>query len=423
MRIPENRQNVSFKARSSLAYIAQSFPDLTQTFVYREVLALEKLGMPVTTFAIWKKPPGRVSEEARHFIERTCYALPVHWPGYLLAHLHSLLAHPARYLKTALFVLSRREESFKNRKRTLFHLCEAVYLVREMHKRGIGHIHAHFSINAATVALVSARLLKISFSFTAHNILFRDSLIIREKIREAKFVAAISECTRNYLIDIVSDDTVEDKIHIIRCGLDPEKFLPPVTKPAKEIPNILFVAQLTEKKGAPILLEACKILCEGGYSFQCTIVGDGPQKALVEHLVRELNLGCFVRLAGRTFQEQLIDYLEKADIFVLPCIVGADGDRDGIPVSLMEAMAMEIPCVSTFVSGIPELIVNGENGLLVEEKNPSALAEALKRLLTDEDLRRELGKKGRERIVLEFDVRKSANKLKALFERALNLNV
>lgn len=423
MMIPENRQNTSHGHHSPLAYIAQSFPDLTQTFIYREVLALERLGMPVTTFAIWKKQIDQVSEEARHMVDRTCYALPVVWSGFLLAHLHFLLAHPARYLKTALFVLSRPGESLKNRKRTFFHFCEAVCLTKELRIRRIRHIHAHFSINAATVALVSARLLKISFSFTAHNILFRDSLILREKIREATFIAAISEYTRQYLVDLDFDESIKDKVHIIRCGLEPEKFLPPETKPVNEIPVILFVAQLSDRKGAPILLEACKILAEEGHSFQCTIVGDGPQRTLLERLVHESNLGGSVRLVGRVFQEHLIDYLQKADIFVLPCIVAADGDRDGIPVSLMEAMAMEIPCVSTFVSGIPELIVNGESGLLVEEKNPSALAEALKRLLTDEELRRQLGRKGRERIVLEFDVKKSARELKKLFERQLESNV
>jgi colanic acid/amylovoran biosynthesis glycosyltransferase len=405
---------------ASLAYIAQSFPDFTQTFVYREVMALESLGMPVATFAIWKKPRDRVSEEARHYVEKTYYALPVSWPGFLFSHIFFLSVHPARYWKTALFVLSRRGEPFQNRARTFHHFCEAVYLAKEMRKRGIKHIHAHFSINAATVALVAARLLKITFSFTAHNILFRDRLILREKIREAKFIAAISEYTRQFLVHTISDDRFKDKIHLIHCGLEPDKFRPPETKPANRIPIILSIAQLTEKKGIAVLLEACKILAEEGHPFHCLIVGDGPQRAQLERLIDEWNLAGSLRLEGRVFQEQLKGYLEKADIFVLPCIVAPDGDRDGIPVSLMEAMAMEVPCVSTFVSGIPELIENGESGILVEEKNPAALADALKRLLADEELRKKLGERGRARVLQEFDVQKNACKLKRLFEHQIH---
>lgn len=414
---PDKRSQAQIRSPSPVAYVAQSFPDLTQTFVYREVEALERLGIPVATFSIWRKPVQSVSMEARPFFDRTFYVFPLSRFRFFFSHLGCLLSHPVRYGKTLCFVLSRPGQPHRNRVRTFYHFCYAVYMAGEMRRRGVRHIHAHFSLNAATVALAAARLLKISFSFTAHNIVFRENLILREKIREAGFIASISDYTRRYLIEIDPRDEVRDKIHIIRCGIDPDRFSPPPGRQPKEVPVLLFVAQLTEKKGAPVLLRACGILKNEGIPFQCVVAGDGPQAGLLNQMVRDLDLSPAVRLAGRIFQEDLRGYLEEADIFVLPSVTTADGDRDGIPVSLMEAMAMEIPCVSTYVSGIPELIENGRTGLLVEEKNPSALAEALKKLLVDEELRSRLGRLGRERIIDEFDVEKNAGKLKALFER------
>ena len=406
-----------------IAYVAQSFPDLTQTFIYREVLALERKGLEIATFAIFRMGKETLSEESRHLADRTFYALPLSWPGFLAAHLDFFFRRPFRYTGTALFILTRPGEPLKNRLRTFYHFCEAVYMAKEMLKRGVRHVHAHFSINAATIALVASRLLDISFSFTAHNILFTDRLILKEKIREALFIVAISGFTRQFLLRQVPGENLSGKIHIVHCGLEPGRFLPPEPRPANAFPLILFVGQLAERKGTPYLVEACRILAERQLAFHCVIVGDGPQKELVERQVRKSKLQDRVHLAGRVFQEQIRDYFRSADIFVLPCIQTAGGDMDGIPVSLMEAMAMEIPSISSPVSGIPELIEDGRNGLLVEEKNPLALADAIQRLMEDENLRRELGRKSREKVIREFDVDKSAEKLKNLFERSLSLDV
>lgn len=401
----------------AVAYLCQGFPDLTLTFIYREVLALERQGLTVATHAIWKVDKGKLSPESRYFVDRTRYVFPVSWPRFFLAHFYFFLTRPRRYVRTLIFVLTRNGESLRNRLRTLFHFAEAVYLAKDMKKEAVDHIHAHFVNNAATAALVISRLLGISFSFTAHNILFTDRPLLLEKIREARFVVAISEFTRQFLLDFVPGEKVAEKIHVVHCGLEPRRFLPPDPKPAKEIPVILFVGQLAERKGAPVLLEACRNLREQGLRFRCLIVGDGPQRTIVESLISDYGLKNVVELKGAVFQEGLKEFLGAADIFVLPCLRASDGDMDGIPVSLMEAMAMEIPAVSTFVSGIPELIKDGESGLLVPEKDPAALADALRRLLLDKGLRSRLGKKGREKVCREFDVDKSAGQLKNLFER------
>ena len=408
------------KNRPAIAYITQEYPTLTTTFIYREVLALARKGFEIVTFAIWRPKKAKLSPESRDLVDQTHYVFPVQrWP-FFKAHLHFLFQRPIKYLHTLGFVLTRSGESWSNRKRTLGHFLEAVYLAQEMQRRQISHIHAHFTINAASIALVVSRLLGISFSFTAHNIFFTDRLLIADKLREARFISAISEFTRQYLIDLLPGESIEDKIHIVHCGLSLDAFVPPPNKSENSTPMMLFVAQLAERKGAPYLIEACRILRDRGVPFRCVVVGGGPQYDEVVVKVKEDALTDVVQLTGPLFQDALKPYLAQADIFVLPCITARDGDMDGVPVSLMEAMAMEIATVSTRVSGIPELILDGETGLLVEEKDAVALADALQTLIENPEQRVTLGKKGRQHIVDNFNVDTNAAHLAALFERYLD---
>jgi glycosyltransferase involved in cell wall biosynthesis len=402
-----------------IAYVLQSFPLLTETFVYREVWALERRGLQVATFAAWKPDKEALSQEVKHLLDCTTYVFPISWTRFIRAHLSSLIKHPRKYLGTLILVVTPKGESLSNRRRTLFHFGEAVYLAEEMRVQHIQHIHAHFCINAATIALVASRLLDISFSFTAHNVLFTDRVILKEKIRAASFVAAISHFTRESLVRLVPGDAVGHKIHIVHCGITPEAFAPLEPKPANDIPSLLFVGQLCERKGATVLVEACRILVERGVNFHCVIVGEGPQKAVVEDLVEQYALQEEIELVGTVFQERIQAYYQRADVFVLPCVTASNGDVDGVPVSLMEAMAVEVAAVSTHVSGIPELIKDGVNGLLVPEQDPPALADALQTVLEDDELRSRLGKNGRRKIIREFNVDISARQLATLFEKCV----
>ncbi len=407
------------KQSTPIAYVSHVFPLLTETFVYREVFGLQRQGFHIETYAIWKPDKDKVSQEAQHLVESSSYAFPISWPRFFKAHLYFLCMHPLKYLGTLLFVLTRKGESLKNRRRTLFHFCEAVYMALEMKSQGIRHIHAQFAINAATIALVASRLLDITYSFTAHNSFFIDRVILKEKVKGAQFIAAISEFTRQFLNDLVPGENVDEKTHIVHCGLSPDDFAPPDSKPANDVPVLLFVAQLVERKGTPVLVEACKILTERGAKFKCVIIGDGPQKMLVEQLVERHALQKVIELTGAVFQERLKEYLEQADVFVLPCVTASNNDVDGVPVSLMEAMAMEIATVSTRVSGIPELIQDNVSGLLVPEQDAEALADALQRLLEDDELCLRLGKAGRQKVLREFNIDKSTAQLAVLFERYL----
>jgi glycosyltransferase involved in cell wall biosynthesis len=407
------------KPSTSIGYILQTYPSLTVTFIYREVLALQHQGVDISTFSVWKPTPDKISPESQPMMDTTYYIFPISWLKFFLRHFYFLLTRPTKYIGTALFVLSRPGESRKNRLRTLYHFGEAVYLAWEVRRRHIQHLHAHFTINAASIALIIARLLNISFSFTAHNIFFTDRLLLKEKIRGALFIAVISEFSREFLLRLVPGENWRHKTHIVHCGISPDQFLPPDPRLPNSVPLILFVAQLQERKGASFLVDSCQLLKQRGITFHCVLAGDGPEKPIVEQLVEHYDLKDSVDLPGAIFMEQVKAYLNQADIFVSPCIVARNGDMDGIPVALMEAMACEVATVSTRVSGIPELIEDGESGLLVPEKNAPALADALQRLIEVKELRLRLGKNGRQKVIREFDVDTNAGQLAKLFDSYL----
>ena len=216
-------------------------------------------------------------------------------------------------------------------------------------------------------------------------------------------------------MEVVSRNDIEDKIHIVHCGISPDEFSPSPVGKVNKAPVLLFIGQMEERKGAPYLIGACKLLNAAGLDFECTLIGDGAQKKLVQELIDRYHLEKQVKMVGALPQEKIRSYLDSADIFILPCIVASDGDMDGVPVSLMEAMAMEIPTVSTNISGIPELIIDGESGILVNQKDEVALSTALQNLLLDPELRRIMGVNCRQRIIAEYNIHKTVSALGQLF--------
>jgi glycosyltransferase involved in cell wall biosynthesis len=403
----------------------QKYPTLTQTFVYREVQALRAAGLQIETFSTWRPAAGELSAEARPLVDDTYYLFPLRLPAFAAAQLRFLVTRPRAYLGTLGFCLRRDQQSLGRAVRAIGHFLQGVYLAAEVQRRGLGHLHAHFARNAATLALVVSRLTGISFSFTAHaNDLFVAPTMLADKILAARFIVAISAYNRGVLDDTLPAPDTLAKIHVVHCGLDVRRFAPGVAgrAAANQPPLILSVGQLVEKKGLPYLVQACAQLEQRGYQFRCVIVGRGPQEAQLRQMIHAAGLADCVQLAGPVFQEQLAPYLAKAQVFVLPCVVARDGDRDGIPVSLMEAMAMELPAVSTQVSGIPELIAHEQTGLLVPPRDADALAEALARLLDDPALRRQLGQAARARVMEAFDLETNARMLLNLFQAALAPN-
>jgi colanic acid/amylovoran biosynthesis glycosyltransferase len=401
-----------------IGYLAQVFPHLTMTFVYREVLALRAQGVEIQTFSIWRPQTDELSAEAKPLLDDTFYIFPLHWRCFFRSHLRYLLTRPRRYLATLLFCLTRPHKSWKNWLRTVLHFGQAIPLAAEVEQRQLLHLHVHFALNATTLALVVARLTGISFSFTAHaNDIFANPILLAEKIAAARFIIAISEFNARFLQQIAPDHGA--KIKVVRCGIDVADFAPPVHRPQTAKPTIVAVGRLVEKKGNPYLVQACKILAERGYNFVCLILGSGPQEQLLQQMIREHELGEHVRLLGAVRQEELKCYLSQADIITLPCVVAQDNDMDGIPNSLMEGMAMEIPAVSTTISGLPELIDPLQSGLLVPPNDATALADALALLLADAGLRQRLGQAGRRKIIADYDLAKNTRHLLTVLQTYL----
>lgn len=396
-----------------IGYVLQFFPYLTETFVYREVEALREMGLDIVTLSNRTPPAEKISAESAYLMADTHYAFPLKRGPFVQAQLHWLLRKPQKYLSTLFSLLTQPKESVDNKKRTLGHFAAAAYLAYQVRDAGLQHLHAHFAVNAATMALVASRLLDIGFSWTAHQIFFTDQLLLPLKVREATFIAVISDYSRRYLAQFGNID----KMHIVRCGIRPTDFAA-TPLPARDGPPTLFsLARFDEKKGMPYLVEACALLKQRGRAFRCVIGGNGDQFERVQQLIAEKGLADCVRLTGRLDHGDVADYFVDCDLFALAAIVASDGDVDGIPVVLMESMANARPTISTDLSGIPELIESEVSGLLVPEKDAAALADAIERVLDDPDLAKRLAAGARETMETEFNLYLNAERLRDLFDK------
>lgn len=398
------------KARAlKIAYIIGTYPLLTTTFIDREIRLLRQRGVTVDIFSI-RRSPRKLSAAQKALQEEVTYLLPVSPFLLLLAHLYFVLRQPLTYLRTLVFLLTRPHPTWQARGKTLLHYGEGVYAAYLVRGHAYDQLHAHFVDRATTVALIASRLLDIPYSATAHaNDIYVDPVLLPEKVAEAKFLATCTNYNKTHLETILNNGQ-RDKVRCIYHGLDVSHYQPQA-RVATDRPLLLSVGQLKEKKGFSYLLEACRLLLDWGYDFRCTIVGEGPLRGQLEDQIRQLDLEESVTLLGALSHTEVIEAYRRTTIFVLPCILSADGDRDGIPNVILEAMAMGLPVVSTRHSGIPEVVEDGCNGLLVPPAAERPLAEALARLLDDGESRLKYGMKGRETIIESFTVESNVNKL------------
>jgi len=401
------------RPQTKIAYLLKSFPKISETFILREILALEKEGMDMHIFSL-QRPQEKKSHVAASQVRANVQYIPSSFfdnpMGFLRANFLLLLANPLRYFRALRFVVTRPEAG---RIEDFVQACHLALTVRAL---GLGHLHAHFINKPAGVAELVHLLIGLPYSITAHakDIYLSPPEELTRKMKQAQFVVTCNEYNREFLSRLSNDGTSTVRIY---HGLDPEQFCPaPGAGSTERLPLLLSVGRLREKKGFPSLLNACHYLKLGGYKFRCVIVGYGPMQSEIERLVAELELGDIVSLTGMLAQDEVIELYKRATIFILPCQITDDGDRDGIPNVLVEAMAMELPVVSTNVSGIPELVEHEQNGLLVRPEDPAGLAAAIARLLDQPRRRRELGKAGRAKVCREFSAERNAADLKALFD-------
>jgi glycosyltransferase involved in cell wall biosynthesis len=397
-----------------VAYILSRFPTIAETFILYEMLELKRLGLQIEIF-----PLIHQREPVKH-AEVDLLAAQVHHHSLfsgatVAAHLYWLRKNPKIYGQVWRQTIRHTWKSLKFLSRSLVVLSLAALYARRMVELEIDHIHAHWATHPALAAYLIKQLTGIPYSFTAHaNDIFVDQTMLEEKIRQASFVVTISQFNRQFLCKLY-DELAAQKVFVIHCGVDPAVFQ---ARPPKKLTHkftIVCVARLEEKKGHRYLLEACAPLKSQGINFHCLLVGDGEARTEIEAHIRRLNLTDQITVLGFQPRHRVRELLAGADVMVLPSIVTGTGRQEGIPVALMEALAIGLPAIATAISGIPELIEDGETGLLVPERDPQALTRAIIKLYHSRELGPQLGAGGRDKVLKDFNLHTTTAALHQLF--------
>ena len=402
---------VRSKTSRGIGYILRKFPILSETFILNEILALEARGLTVHIFSLARPNDPRFHEDLPRLMAFISYVPEVGALGTLLRHGQKAAKRFGRaYWRTLLHCLLR------GRPNLLWQFLQACYVANEAWRLKLTHLHAHFATEPSNVAFLASRITGISYSFTAHAMdIYKEQLdrkALVKRIEHARFVVTISDFNKRYLTSL--DNGAAEKIFRVFNGIDLSRFSTNGLALCNPF-TILCVARLVEKKGLPILVEACKILRDRCTEFQCLIIGKGRLRPHLQELIHGCGLETNVRLLGPLTQMEVMKHYCCAHVFVLPCIVGSDGNRDGLPVVIVEALACGLPVVSTPVTGIPEVVKHLHNGLIVPSGDPVALADGIKSLMDDSGLYQHLRNNARPSIEDEFDIRRTAETLHHLF--------
>jgi glycosyltransferase involved in cell wall biosynthesis len=393
----------------AVAYLLKMYPRFSETFVLAEMLELERQGLPLHVYSLKKPDDGIFHADVAKLRARVTYLpeSPLIAPRtYAAAQRRLATTDPRRYASALTTAIARRRGT------ALKHFLQAGLIAGLLERHSVTHVHAHFASGPAAVALHLHRLTGVSYSVTAHaKDIYIDGIdraALAAKLRAARFAVTVSDYNRRHLADIADPD----RLVRIYNGLDLERFAPNGAHP-DDPPLILGVGRLIEKKGFADLIRAC---AKVGPRARCVIVGKGALERELRALARELDAD--VELAGPLPRERLLDLYRRAAMVVAPCVVGSDGNRDGLPTVLIEAMALEVPVISTDVTGIPELVEHERTGLLVPQHDPDAIAAAIERMLADRAVAAALAANARERVEREFDLRRNAARLRGLLEEA-----
>ncbi len=407
------RSPINPRPGPEVAYVVKMFPRLSETFILNEVLELERQGLGLRIFSL-KRPADPVQHAQAQRVRSPVIYLPEaihHSPIRIaLAQLQVWRKYPRTWRHTLRNTLRRARSEGGSSNLTAF--CQACCIIREM--GSVGHLHAHYANVPAKIALLVHRLSGIPYSITTHaKDIFQDDPFASPKLHErlcrARFVVANSQFSAEH---IRSGLNGQGEVHVVHNGLALEEF-PFRSSPGME-PMILSVGRLVEKKGFGDLIAACHILLKRGVRFNCQIVGTGRLSSELKEQIRARGVSECVKLVGPLTQQMLRGYYERAMVFALACAPAADGDRDILPNVIKEAMAIGVPVLTTRLEGIDELMEDGVSGLLVEPRDPAALAAKLEWLLRDGPLRARLAVEGRKIIEASFDRRRNFAKLKVL---------
>jgi glycosyltransferase involved in cell wall biosynthesis len=401
-----------------LAYLISRYPAISHTFVLREVRALRARGFDIKVASI--NAPDRadrgLTAEEREESAATYYVKRDGPQGAVRAHSAALVEHPVAYFRALGFALRLGGFDLQRIFMGLLYFIEAVMVGQWMKRNALRHLHVHFATPASTVGLVAARVFPVTLSLTVHgpdefyNV---SSYSLAEKIRGASFICCIGNYARSQLMKL-SPFAEWNKFEVSPLGVDSQIFTPRVAPVTSDEPfEVICVGRLVPAKGQHILVAAIERLIQAGHNVLLRFVGDGPDRHTLAEMVRARNLEAHVVFEGAVNQDRIRSLYARADVFALASFA------EGIPVVLMEAMAMEIPCVTTFITGIPELIDDGESGLLVAPSDDAALAAAIAKLIDQPQLRTQLGRNGRQAVMEKYDLGRNTERLAEIFRRRL----
>jgi colanic acid/amylovoran biosynthesis glycosyltransferase len=388
-----------------LAYLFERFPAFSQTFCYREVAELLRQGAKIDIYSLRRPTDEPLQDWDEQIVQRVHY-LPEEEP---------LVREVERLLRKRKPPQAREAINKWGRKTDFLRLRQAVYVGLRLQDTGIRHVHAHFAGMAARTAYWIDQFFGIGFSFTAHaNDIFapREFEIGLDKLVDrARLIVTETDYAANFLRERFPERA--ERIHRVYNGVDLAEFRR--ADFSADVPTIISVGRLIEKKGLRYLIEACRSVKEQARSFRCEIIGEGPLEAELRAQIEQVGLNHQVELLGPKPQRDLVGYLVNATVFVLPSVIDAQGGMDNLPSVIMEAMAARLPVISTPIGGIPEMVVGDVTGILVPPGDSAALGDAIEKLIVDLPLARRLGENGRQRARELFAIEKSARALRDLF--------
>ena len=402
-----------------VAYLVKRFPRLSETFVLQEFLELRRQGLDLRLYALMHPGEQVVQPAAAELLPEVTYLHERRRPWRSWARLlggaaRQALSNPSGFAALSRLLLARRPSLA-----SLRHAVEALWLARDLRLAQARHLHAHFAHSPAAVAHMAWVAGGPAFSFTAHakDLYTTPAEVLRPRLRAAAFVVTCTRFNADHIAGLdPADRMLRERLHVVYHGTDIRRFNPIGRRP--EPGGVLSVGRLVPKKGYPALLQALALLAARGMDFTCDIFGEGELRPALEAEIGRVGLQSRVRLRGAAPQEELQAEYRRTSVFVLTPMVMPGGDRDGIPNVLVEAMACAVPVISTRVSGIPELIEHGTDGLLVEPADTAAITGAIECLLQNPELASRMGLAGRRKVEGLFDVRRNTTCLLDLFGAA-----
>ncbi|MCE9533700.1 MAG: glycosyltransferase family 4 protein [Planctomycetes bacterium] len=398
-----------------IAYLTNQYPHVRHTFIRREIVALEKLGVAIARFSLRKSGRDAVDPADIEERQKTHSLLGEGKLRLLIALVATFFTRPFRFLKA--LVLATRLGRRAGLLRHWAYLAEACLLRKRLKECGAKHLHVHFATNPAAVALLCRKLGGPRYSITIHGPEEWDrpeALSLREKYEGAAFVIAVSDFGRCQVYRW-SSLTDWSKVYVVRCGVD-DSFLKLEPTPVPNTRKLVLVAGLTEQKGHLMLVRALGMVAKAGQEFEMVFVGDGPLREAIDNEIVKNGIAGKVRIMGWQSNEKVREHLQSSRAMIMPSFA------ENLPVAMMEALAMGRPVLGTYIAGVPELIEHRVNGWLVPAGNIEAISDAIIRILSmPTDVLTKMGRSGCDRVRRMHDANQEAAKLKDLFQRALTL--